>query len=40
MIAVDPKFMILPWKEGSDEKPIIKGNQFPKMLNDLKEFFN
>ncbi len=40
MIMADPRFMILPWKENSEEKPIIKNYQILKILYGLKNFFH
>ncbi len=40
MVAVDPHFMILPWKENSDKKPITKPDQIPKTMGGLKQFFH
>ncbi len=38
--VVDPKFMVLPWKEKSEEKSIITSDQISKTLNGLKKYFN
>ncbi len=38
MMVEDPRFMILPWKENSEEKPIMKPNQIPNMVGGLNLF--